>query len=124
MLRNFLGAICVALLLSFGGAADAQIAGISPCKPNSISVTGTTSNVALAACGPVAIVYNITSQEAFYQLGATVATTATTDPTLNYSLPGNGFVVLQVSSSTPGFIAAITATGTTTLRIVQGWAQP
>lgn len=104
----------------FTAPALAQVAGITPCAAESLSVTGSTGNVALSGCGAVAIVYNITSQEAFYNLG-TSSVTATTS---NYSIPGNAFVVLQVSTSPSQFLAAITASSTTTLRVVQGWAQP
>lgn len=121
MRAKILAAICFALMAS---SASAEIAGITPCSPNSLSVTASSSNVALSSCGPVVIVYNISAQEAFYKLGATSSVAATTTVTDSFSLPGNAFVVLQVSAIAPGFIAAITATSTTTLRIVQGWAQP
>src|ERR1700754_4965241 len=98
-------------LFAFVGHANAQIAGIAPCAAESLAVSGTSSNVALSACGPVVIVYNITSQEAFYNLGQASNTAATAT---SYSLPGNSFVVLQVGQSTPGFLAAIASTGTTT----------
>ena len=97
-------------------SAKAVLAGISVCSANSISVSNSSSAITLSNCGPVVIIYNITSQEAFYNTGATATTS-------NYSIPGNSYVVLQVSQAAPGQLSAITASSTTTLRIVQGIAQ-
>lgn len=126
-------ALCAAALLLWPLGAKAQLAGISPCAGGTLAVTGTSANVLLANCGPVVIVYNITSQEAFYNTGATSSTvatsqtTSTTAPTnLNgaNSIPGNSFVTLNISNLATAYLAAITASSTTTLRIVQGYAQP
>ena len=54
-------------------------------------------------------------QRSAFSLWSTAATTA------GYSLPGNTFVVLNVNT-VGGYLAAITATSTTTIRIVQGYA--
>jgi hypothetical protein len=91
--------------------------GLTPCASASLSVSGTTSNTQLSTCGPTVLLINITSQEAFYNLGAASNTAATTS---NYSLPGNTSVVLNVGQAGL-YLAAITATSTATLRIVQGW---
>jgi hypothetical protein len=101
--------------------------GISPCTPNSIAVSGTSSNVQLSTCGSSLIIMNITSQEAFFKIGQLSTTAATTTVTDSYSIPGNSFELLTV----PGlagvgagwYFAAITSTSTTTIRLIQGNAQ-
>lgn len=99
--------------------------GITPCVQGgsvatTLAVTTSTNNVHLATtnCGPTVIVYNITSQEAFFNLGSASNTAATTS---GWSLPGNTYVVLNVSTAGL-YLAAITASSTTTLRIIQGRA--
>lgn len=117
MKRLLLAAVlCVVALPAFAGGAGNV--GISPCAAESLSVSGSSNNVLLSTCGPVVIVYNITSQEAFYNLGSTSSTTAATT---NFSIPGNSFVTLNVNTQ-GWYLAAITASATTTLRIVQGYA--
>jgi hypothetical protein len=113
--------IAVLFFALIGTANAQQLAGITPCSANSLAVTSSSGNVALNACGPTVIVYNISAQEAFYNLVTSAAGTATTS---NYSLPGNTFVVLQIAQGTAAWLAAITATSTTTFRIVQGRAAP
>jgi hypothetical protein len=115
----------IAVALSIGLAlaptallAQAGLAGISPCAAETLAVSNVSANVQLSACGPVVILYNISSQELFYNFGAASNAAATTS---NFSLPGNTYVVLNLNTS-GGFIAAITAASTTTLRIVQGYA--
>jgi hypothetical protein len=58
----------------------------------------------------------------FYVTGTASSTAATTS---NYSLPGNSFIVINVGngSAVAPYLAAITATSTTTLRITQGYAE-
>lgn len=135
MLRKALAALmlCVSFLLFSPLGAYAQQAGISACAGGTLAVTGTSGNVLLATCGPVVIVYNITSQEAFYNTGATSATAATAQSTSTTapvngnganSIPGNSFVTLNIGNLANTWLAAITASSTTTLRIVQGYAQP
>lgn len=118
MLR-FIAALGV--LVSLMGSAQAQFAGITPCAAKSLSVTGSTGNVALSSCGPVAILYNTTSQEAYYNIGSSAAITATTS---SFYIPGGGFVVLQVPSGVVWTLAGITPTSTTTFKVVQGTAKP
>jgi len=120
-----------ALLCASDSDAQVGVAGISPCAGGTLAVTSTSSNVQLSNCGPVVIVYNITSQEAFYALGNTSSTTATAQSSSTaapiagtYSIPGGLYVVLNVNNQTAPFLAAITSTSTTTLRIVQGYANP
>lgn len=111
--------------------AQVGVAGISPCAGGTLAVTGSSSNVQLSNCGPVVIIYNTTSQEAFYALGDTSSTTATAQSSSTaapvagtYSIPGGLYVVLNVNNQTSPYLAAITATSVTTLRIVQGYANP
>lgn len=131
MLRKFLAALL--FCFAFAVPLHAQQAGISACAGGTLAVSSSSSNVLLASCGPVVIIYNISSQEAFYAVGltsalaATAQTTSTTAPTNNNganSIPGNSFVTLNVGNLTTAYLAAITATSTTTLRIVQGYALP
>jgi hypothetical protein len=125
-------ALSLAFALLCSGAAMAQQAGISSCAGGTLAVTSSSANVLLSTCGPVVIVYNISSQEAFYAFGtasttvATAQTTSTAAPIAGtYSLPGNNFVTLNISNlGTAAYLAAITATSTATLRIVQGYALP
>lgn len=132
-INRIVAAIGVALALLFSAPASAQLAGISACAGGTLAVTNASANVLLASCGPVVIVYNITSQEAFYNIGTSSAVTAssqstsTTAPTNangSNSIPGNSFVTLNISNLATAYLAAITASSTTTLRIVQGYAQP
>jgi hypothetical protein len=126
---RILAALAIALLFGMS-TANAQIAGLTPCAGGTLAVTGTSANVLLSTCGPVVILYNITSQEAFYTTGATsgaaatAQTSSTAAPAANtYSVPGNTYAVVDLTGPT-SYLAAITATSTTTLRIVQGYAKP
>lgn len=103
----------------FSSPAWSQTRGIAPCGTGTktISASTSSSNVLVHTCANVAILYNITSQEAFYAVGtANTQTAATTD----FSLPGNTYVVLSVPRG--GYVAAITASSTTTIRVVPGVA--
>jgi len=126
MLKRFLFA-CFFLSLSINAAVAQSGApkGISPCAPNSLSVSGTTSNVQLSTCGASVILMNLTSQEAFFKVGKASNTAATTTVTDSYSIPGGTYIVITVPNfDTAGwYLAAITATSTTTIRIIQGNAQ-
>src|SRR6185312_14660687 len=103
------------ILISLAGGANAQYAGLTPCAAKSLSVTGSTGNVALSNCGPTVILYNTTSQEAYYNVGSASTTAATTS---SYYIPGGGFIVLQVPSGTVWYLAGITPTSTTTFKAV------
>jgi hypothetical protein len=113
MMRTAL--LVLACLLGCLTEANSQ-AGITPCSSNTISVTGTSSNVKLSACGQTVLLWNVTSQELFYNYGPSSSEAATTS---GNSLPGNSYVVLNLGYAQP-YLAAITATSTTTLRITQG----
>ena len=90
--------------------------GITPCASKSLSVTSSSGNVALSNCGETALLWNVGTQELFYKL---VTTSAGTAATTDNSLPGNSFVVVNTGQA-PLFLAAITNTSSTTLRITQG----
>jgi hypothetical protein len=111
------------LTLLFGMAllssGDAQNVGMNGCNAASLSVSNTSTNVQLSKCGPAALVLNVGSTEAFYVLGATSATAATTS---NFSIPGNSYQLVSVGENGQWF-AAVTASSTTTLRITQGTVQ-
>jgi len=115
MLRKI--AIAAAFIVAMASPALSQVRGISPCGTGTktISASVTSSNVQVHSCANIAILYNITSQEAFYSVGtASSQTAAVTD----FSLPGNTYVVLSVPRG--GWVAAITASSTTTIRLVPG----
>ena len=135
-MRRFIAGITLALAFCWPCLASAQsLAGLGPCAGGTLAVTGTSSNVQLSNCGPVVILYNISSQEAFYDVGtssslsiASAPSTSTSAPSTSapYSLPGNSFVTLNLGGmGDAGFyLAGITATSTATIRIVQGYALP
>ena len=123
-MRTFFLAISFWLLSTL--APQAQVPkGISACAPNSLSVTGTSSNIQLSQCGPSVILMNLTSQEAFFKVGKASTTVATTTITDSYSIPGGAYIVIVVPNLDVAgwYLAAITATSTTTIRVIQGNAQ-
>lgn len=110
-----------AILCALGAAeAQAQTAGILPCNAASLSVSNTSSNVQLSKCAPSALLMNIGTAEAFYTFGATSAGAVAT--TANFSIPANSWQWVTVGTNGE-WIAAITASSTTTLRIIQGVGQ-
>ena len=112
MKRIFLSAF---LVLTSASAFAQQ--GITPCAaPTALSVSTSSSNQQLSACGGTVLLWNITSQEAFFKSGTASNTTAATT---DFSLPGNAFIVLNLGTARP-YLAAITASSTTTIRIIQG----
>ena len=120
-----MGVVAVGFAAVLAWSAAAQVSqGICLCSgnpPASLSVSSVSANQQLNICGSTLIVYNVTSQEAFYVLGSAASTTATTS---GNSIPGNSFVVLSIPNADGAwYLAAITATGTTTLRFVQGQVQ-
>lgn len=123
-MRKLLAATVLVALLCAPIQSDAQVGAniFSPCAPNSLSVSGTSSNVQLSVCGPVVYLINTTSQEAFWKLGPASTTAATTTVTDSYSIPGNTYerITVPTGQSAGYYLAAITATGTTTIRILQG----
>jgi hypothetical protein len=115
--------LALTLLLGVGHRAHAQQipAGFAPCSAHSLAVSNTSSNVQLANCGPSLILMNLTTQEAFFNVGQASATTATAS---NYSIPGNSYLQITVPDETGAgwFVASITSTGTTTIRLIEGRA--
>jgi hypothetical protein len=109
----------VALLFPAPQSKAGPYAGIGLCAASSLAVSGASNNVLLSTCGPTVILFNVTSQEAFFTTGTTSATAATTS---SYSIPGNAYIVISISLTTT-YLAAITSTSTTTIRILQGWAE-
>jgi hypothetical protein len=81
----------------------------------SISVTTTTGRVATTGAGNVMRLANVSSTECFVAFG-TGSVNATTS---GFSMPGNSQVFVA-SSDAITHVAAITASGTTTLRISRG----
>lgn len=92
----------------------AILAGVS-----TMSVTGTTSNAALPAAGNIVTVINDGSQEAFIAFGDddTIVALDTGSGLTSIPVPG-GTTFCQFTLGT--WIAAITATSTTTLRVLVG----
>ncbi len=120
-MRHLLLSFALACCLVHGASAQSS-QGFSPCTttPASISASVASSNVALTAnCGSSAILYNIGAQEAFWTIGSTSAAVATASKN---SLPGNTYIIVAVPN-TATWIAAITAVGTTTIRVLQGYVQ-
>jgi hypothetical protein len=115
--------LALTLLLGVGHRAHAQQipAGFAPCSAHSLAVSNTSSNVQLANCGPSLILMNLTTREAFFNVGQASATTATAS---NYSIPGNSYLQITVPDETGAgwFVASITSTGTTTIRLIEGRA--
>ena len=106
----------ISILLLLTGPVFAQ-AGITPCASATISASsGSSTNVHLSTCGQTVILWNTTSQEAFYKLGTASNTAATTG---DNSIPGGAFVVLNAGFG-GSYLAAITAASSTTLRVTQG----
>ena len=62
---------------------------------------------------------NLTSQEAFFNVGKASSTVATTG---SYSIPGGAYIIITVPNDNVAgwYLAAITATSTTTLRVIVG----
>lgn len=117
MLRGIKIIALVSALSCLAGPSYSQ--GITPCTPSAtLAVTAASSNVQLSACSGVVLLWNVGATEAFYKYG-TASTTAATTGTDSWSIPATSFVVLNLGTNRP-YLAAITAAGTTTLRITQG----
>lgn len=89
----------------------------SPATNASISVTNAgTDRAAIPGIGAVILVQNVGSTECFVKLGTNnTVTAAVTD----FSVPGNTSRFLAVNDAITN-VAAVTAAGTTTLRIARG----
>lgn len=127
MKRLFLALLLI--LLPTAALPQSGTSGYAPCAAGTIAVTATSANTQLSACGPIVILYNISSQEIFYLLGAASTTVAVAGSgsalapatTNSASLPGNSSVVLNVNTQA-WYLAAIAPSGdSSTLRIVQAY---
>ena len=116
MRRCLISGLAAFLLMLASPNANAQ-AGISPCAAKTLAVTTTTGNVALSTCGSTIILYNTTSQEAYFNVGTASKTAATTS---TFYAPAGSYVVLQTPTGVVSYLAGITPTSTTTFKIVQG----
>lgn len=110
----------LAMGYAFPLAAQSPPLGFTPCQNATISATGTTSNIQSNGCGQGVIVRNIGTTEAFIAIGTASNTAATTS---GISIPGGTATFFNVSSQSI-YIAGITATGTTTLRVSFGQGAP
>jgi hypothetical protein len=124
-MKTLLRLILVGLFAFPSVPAFSQAAvGLTPCTTTavtgktSLSVTTVSARVQLSNCGPTVILYNIGTIEAFYALGSSTVTATTT----GFSIPPNFYVILNIGSSSP-YLAAVTSSDSTTIRIVQGRAQ-
>lgn len=118
------GALLLAAACGIAPAAHADApTGMTPCFSVSLSVTSASANVALSAsCQGTIQVQNIGTAEAFVNpQGASNAAAATTS---NDSLPAGTCHVYQVVIGATPYLAAITTSGTATLRITQGSGAP
>lgn len=117
-----LGLFLLGLFAANPAAAQNSSAGMTPCGNGlTLSVTGTSSNTQLSACGTTAVIWNIGAAEAFFNWG-TASNTAAVAAT-SWSLPPGASVTVSTGRA-PLYFAAITASSTTTLRVVQGQGAP
>lgn len=121
MQRKLLTVALMLVFWVFPWEAISQVAGLTPCgAPITLSASsGSSTNAQLSACGGVVLLWNVGTQEAFYKYGSANTTAATTS---DWSIPSASFVVLNLGTSRL-YLAAITASSSTTLRITQGNAQ-
>lgn len=110
--------LLILLLAPFflASAANAQ-SGITPCgTAKTLAVTTSSSNVQLLTCGQTVLLWNVGATEIFYKYGSASTTTAAVT---DWSLPSGGFVVLNLGSAGL-YLAAITSSSSSTVRITQG----
>lgn len=81
----------------------------------SLAVTTTTGAVNVTGNGTTLRLANVAATECFIKLGTSAVTAATTD----FSMPANSQIFLTASNAIT-YVAAITASGTATLRISRG----
>lgn len=112
----------IGALLFFPTIGHAQNVGVpfTPCATSvTINATSVSSNAALSCQGTQVKIINIGSTEAFIKIGSSsTITAATTDD----SIPGGACGIYDMAPT--GFVAGITASLTTTLRVTQGWGVP
>lgn len=121
---KFLQALFVLGLLYLSPqAAFAQntSAGLTPCGAGiALSVTAASSNSQLSSCGSTVVVWNTGSNTAYLNWGTASGTTATTS---GWPLPAGTAITLN-SGRAGLYLAAITASSTTTLAVFQGNGAP
>ena len=81
----------------------------------SIAVTTTTGRVNVTGNGTTLRLANVAATECFIKLGDSTVTATTSD----FSMPANSVALLAASGAIT-YVAAITASGTATLRIARG----
>lgn len=97
--------------------AQTQTSGLTPCSTGlSLSVGVVSSNTQLNTCGSSVIVWNIGTSEAFVNWGTLSTTTATAT---GWSVPAGTSVVLNTGRAGL-YLAAITSSSTTTIRLIRG----
>lgn len=89
--------------------------GLTPSTAASISVTGTSSRVQLGASGTTILLQNTGTNDAFVAFGGS-GVTATTS---SHSLPAGKSIAYNAAASS--YVAAITASSTTTVKVSQGF---
>lgn len=112
MLRILAALLC----LSFGIVPAVSAQGYRSLGATSLSVTSASANVALPAgtAGTTITVLNVGSAEAFINFGGSTVTATTS----NESIPASSARCFQIT--TQAYIAGITASSTSTLRVSQG----
>lgn len=119
--------VAIALLLLLGCPAFGQQTpkGFAPCGNGlSLSVTNSSGNVQLNNCGPSVVLMNVGTQEAFFNVGQLSSTAANSNGNVGYSIPGGAYLMITVPDQTAAgwYVASVTATSTTTLKIIEGRA--
>lgn len=98
--------------------AQTQTSGITPCATGAtLSVSVASSNTQLSTCGSSVIIWNTGANDAFLNWG-TASTTAAVAAT-GWAVPAGTSMVLNTGRAGL-YLAAITSSSTTTLRLTQG----
>jgi hypothetical protein len=113
----FFATVLFGVVLGSLPPAEAQtFQGIRVCSSNNtLSASAVSSSVQLSSCASTTIVWNTGTAEAFLALGNSTVTATTA----GISLPAGTYLVLNAGQAAP-YLAAITASGTSALRIIQG----
>ena len=116
MKRIFLSLVFA--LLWFAPAARAQMQ--TNVQTAGLAVTTASASTAIAGSGPVIFLFNDGTSEIFWNVGNSSVTATTASVPLG---PGSCFAAL-ISDTKGQYIAAITATGSSTLRVTRGSGTP
>lgn len=117
--RLLLAFIFLASIQNTAWSQAATTGAFMPGLSTSISATTSTSNVSLPGTGPVAVVQNTGSVTAYITIGTASSLTATTA-----GFPVQAGMVIAIAIPAPGYMAGITASGSTTLLVTQGSGGP